>query len=141
MTADFVRERIDSADRPCYKNRMLVLLVEDNDDSRELYRHMLEKLGHKVIEATNGKEALKVAIKQSPEIVIMDLSMPEVDGFQATSALRSIKTFSRTPILAITAYPKSHWQDKAEDAGCDAFLQKPFTHEDLSAALDKLIAA
>ena len=120
---------------------MLVLLVEDNDDSRELYRHMLEKLGHKVLEATNGKEALKVAIKQSPEIVIMDLSMPEVDGFQATSALRSIKTFSRTPILAITAYPKSHWQDKAEDAGCDAFLQKPFTHEDLSAALDKLIAA
>jgi two-component system, cell cycle response regulator DivK len=120
---------------------MLVLLVEDNNDSRELYRRMLEKLGHKVIEATNGKEALKLAIKQSPEIVIMDLSMPEVDGFQAASALRAIKNFSRTPILAITAYPKSHWQDKAEDAGCDAFLQKPFTHEDLSAALDKLIAA
>ena len=55
--------------------------------------------------------------------------MPEVDGFQAASALRSIKNFSRIPILAITAYPKSHWQDKAEDAGCDAFLQKPFTHE------------
>jgi two-component system, cell cycle response regulator DivK len=120
---------------------MLILLVEDNNDSRDLYRHMLEKLGHKVIEATNGKEALKVAIKQNPEMVIMDLSMPEVDGFQATSALRSIKNFSRIPILAITAYPKSHWQDKAEDAGCDAFLQKPFTHEDLSAILDKLIAA
>jgi len=120
---------------------MLVLLVEDNDDSRDLYRHMLQKLGHHVIEATNGKEALRIAIKQNPEVVIMDLSMPEVDGFQATSALRSIKTFRRTPILAITAYPESHWQDKAEDAGCDALLQKPFTHADLSAVLDKLIAA
>ena len=118
---------------------MLVMLVEDNDDSRDLYRHMLEKLGYKVIEATNGKEALKLAIKHNPELVVMDLSMPEVDGFQATSALRSIKNFSRIPILAITAYPKSHWQDKAEDAGCDAFLQKPFTHEDLAATLDKLI--
>jgi CheY-like chemotaxis protein len=120
---------------------MLVLLVEDNDDSRDLYRRMLEKLGHQVIEASNGKEALKLAIKQNPQIVVMDLSMPEVDGFQATSALRSIKSFSRTPIVAITAYPKSHWQDKAEDAGCDAFLQKPFTHEDLSAVLEKLILA
>jgi CheY-like chemotaxis protein len=120
---------------------MRVLLVEDNDDSRELYRHMLSKLGHEVLEATNGKEAIRSAIKHSPQMIIMDLSMPEVDGFQATSALRSIKTFSQIPILAITAYPQSHWRDKAEDAGCDAFLQKPFTHEDLSAALDKLIAA
>jgi CheY-like chemotaxis protein len=117
------------------------MLVEDNDDSRELYRHMLEKLGHQVIEAANGKEAIKVAIKQNPEMVIMDLSMPEVDGFQATSALRSIRNFSRIPILAITAYPKSHWRDRSEDAGCDGFLQKPFTHEDLSAALEKLSAA
>jgi CheY-like chemotaxis protein len=117
------------------------MLVEDNDDSRELYRHMLEKLGHEVIEAANGKEAIKIAIKQNPEMVIMDLSMPEVDGFQATSALRSIRNFNRIPILAITAYPQSHWRDKSEDAGCDAFLQKPFTHDDLSAVLDKLIAA
>ncbi len=120
---------------------MRILVVEDNDDSRGLYRHMLEKMGHEVFEATNGKEAIKVAIKSSPQMVIMDLSMPEVDGFQATSALRSIKNFSVTPILAITAYPPSHWRDKAEDAGCDAFLQKPFTPDDLSAALDKLIAA
>jgi CheY-like chemotaxis protein len=120
---------------------MRILLVEDNDDSRELYRIMLEKLGHQVIEAVNGKEAIKFAIKHAPELVIMDLSMPEVDGFQATSALRSIKSFSATPILAITAYPPSHWRDKSEEAGCDGFLQKPFTHEDLSAALDKLTAA
>ena len=81
---------------------MRVMLVEDNDDSRELYRRMLEQLGHQVIEATNGKEAIRVAIKQNPEMVIMDLSMPEVDGFQATSALRSIRNFNRIPILAIT---------------------------------------
>jgi two-component system, sensor histidine kinase and response regulator len=120
---------------------MRILLVEDNDDSREVYRKMLERFGHTVVEATNGKEAIKFAIKQNPDMIIMDLSMPEVDGFQAASALRSIKTFSRTPILAITAYPQSHWRDKSEDVGCDGFLQKPFTHQDLSAALDKLIPA
>ena len=120
---------------------MKILLVEDIDDSRELFRHMLEKLGHEVIEATNGKEAIKAAIKSSPELVIMDLSMPEVDGFQAVSALRSIQSFTALPILAITAYPRSLWKDKAEDAGCDGFLQKPFSPEDLSAALDKLRVA
>src|SRR4051812_37994001 len=120
---------------------MRILLVEDTDDARELYRHMLEKMGHEVIEATNGKEAIKAAIKSSPDLAIMDLSMPEVDGFQAASALRSISNFSTMPILAITAYPQSHWKDKAEDAGCDGFLQKPFSPEDLASALDKLVVA
>ncbi len=98
---------------------MRVLFVEDTADSREVCRVMLETLGHEVIEATNGKEALRTAIKQSPDLVLMDLSMPEVDGFQAISALRSISSFNRIPIIAITAYPQSHWRDKAEQAGCD----------------------
>jgi CheY-like chemotaxis protein len=120
---------------------MRILLVEDIDDSREVYRMMLEELGHQVVEATNGIEAIRSAIKNPPDLVIMDLSMPEVDGFQAVSALRSIKSSSQVPILAITAYPQSHWRDKADDVGCDGFLQKPFTPKDLSNALDKLGAA
>ena len=116
---------------------MCILVVDDTDDTRELYRSMLQKLGHQVIEAANGKEALRVAIKQSPDLILMDLSMPEVDGFQATSALRSISSFSKVPIIAITAYPPSHWRERAEDVGCDAYLQKPFSPDDLSALLKR----
>ena len=115
---------------------MRILVVDDTDDTRELYRRMLQKLGHEVIEAANGKEALKVAIKQSPDLILMDLSMPEVDGVQATSALRSIPSFSKVPIIAITADPPSHWREKAEDVGCDEYLQKPFGPDELSAILN-----
>jgi two-component system, cell cycle response regulator DivK len=116
---------------------MRVLLVEDTDDSREVIRMMLQNMGHEVIEARNGKEALNAAIKRSPEIVLMDLSMPEVDGLQATAALRSIRTSSHLPVIAMTVYPSTHFRDKAEDAGCDAFLQKPFTPEELSVVLEQ----
>ena len=115
---------------------MRILLVEDTDDNREAYRLMLEMMGHEVVEATNGKEAIKVALKKIPDLVLMDLSMPEVDGFQATAALRAITPFTQVPIIAITAYPPNYWRNKAEDAGCDAYLQKPFSPEVLSATIN-----
>src|SRR5690349_8695346 len=115
---------------------MRILLVEDTDDSRELYRLWLETLGHEVVEATNGKEAIKFAIKKNPDLVLMDLSMPEVDGFQATAALRALTPFHQIPIIAITAYPPNYWRNKAEDAGCDAYIQKPFSKEVLSDTID-----
>jgi two-component system, cell cycle response regulator DivK len=116
---------------------MRVLLVEDTDDSREVIRITLQDLGHEVIEARNGREALRAAIKRSPDVVLMDLSMPEVDGLQATTALRSIRTSSHLPVIAMTVYPSTHFRDRAEDAGCDAFLQKPFTPEQLSSVLQQ----
>jgi CheY-like chemotaxis protein len=115
---------------------MRILLVEDTDDSRDLYRVMLEQLGHSVFEATTGMEAVKLALKKYPDLVIMDLSMPEVNGCLATLALRSISPLRNLPVIAITAYPHQ-WKEKAEKAGCDAFLQKPFTLDDLTAVLQK----
>src|SRR5207253_5902686 len=103
--------------------------------SRETYRTMLEKLGHHVIEAINGKEAVEVAIDGTPDLVLIDLSMPEVDGLLAAAALRTITTFSRLPIIAMTAYPHLLSCDKAMRAGCDAYLPKPATEEDLAAVL------
>src|SRR2546425_7919580 len=95
---------------------MKVLLVEDVDESRAVLRAMIERLGHRVVEATNGKEAVKIALDSNPDVVLMDLSMPEVDGLQATAALRSISNFrdvNHLPVIAMTAYPETLSMDKA----------------------------
>ena len=116
---------------------MRILLVEDNDDSREVIRFELENLGYEVAEATNGGEALKAAIKRPPDLVLMDLSMPEVDGFEAIAALRAVTPLVQLPIVAITAYPQSYWRDKAEDAGFADYVQKPVSVDQLSEVLRK----
>ncbi|PYS51055.1 MAG: hypothetical protein DMG13_19555 [Acidobacteria bacterium] len=120
---------------------MKILLVEDTDDSRVLFRSMLEKLGHDVIEATNGREAVQVAVEQSPDLVLMDLSMPEVDGFQATGALRAIRSFVQMPIIVFSAYSANQYREKALAAGCDLYLQKPVDLDELSTALKKFARA
>jgi CheY-like chemotaxis protein len=114
---------------------MKVLLVEDYEDSRDVLRAMLEKLGYEVGEATNGRDAVEMAIDYKPDIVLMDLSMPGVDGLQSIAAIRAISQFPRQLlIVAMTAFPEILSQEQAFKAGCDAYLQKPFGLEELSSA-------
>jgi len=119
---------------------MKVLLVEDLDESRAVLRAMLERLGHDVVEAASGREAVKTAVDQNPDVVLMDLSMPEVDGLQATGALRAIAHFSyfnHLPVIAITAHPETLSKDRAFKAGCDGYLQKPVDLSDLAVTLQR----
>ena len=116
---------------------MHVLLVEDTDDSRETYREMLLLLGHEVVEAANGREAVAAAVLRTPDLVLMDLSMPEVDGLLAIAALSTISPCAAVPIIAMTAYPQQLTLNKAISAGCSAYLSKPFSLVDLSAALKR----
>ena len=114
---------------------MRVLLVEDTDDTRELFRTMLEKLGHEVIEASNGRDGVRAAIRHGADFALVDLSMPEIDGFETAAALRAISDFGQIPIVAVSAFPPSYWKEKALDAGYNAYLQKPVTFERLSEVL------
>jgi two-component system cell cycle response regulator DivK len=116
---------------------MRVLLVDDDEDGRNLIRVMLEKLGHEVVEAVGGREAVELALDRDLDLVFMDLSMPEVDGFLATAALRAISSFSRLPIVATTGFPERLSGDEARAAGCDAYLKKPLSLDDISAVLKK----
>ena len=116
---------------------MKILLVDDIPDTRELFRVMLEKLGHNVLEAANGMQAIQAAITFRPDCILMDLSMPEVDGLLATAALRRIVPFQCVPIVAITAHPEELSREKAVAAGCDGYLRKPFAPQDLAAVLDR----
>ena len=123
---------------------MKVLLVEDVDESRKVLRAMIERLGHRVIEATNRKDAVKTALDSNPDLVLMDLSMPEADGLQAAAALRAISNFkdmNHLPVVGITAYPETLSVDKAFRAGCDAYLRKPVDLADLGAALRSFLRA
>ncbi len=117
---------------------MKILLVDDIDDSRDVLRTMIVKLGHQVIEATNGKEAVRVALDHKPDLVLMDLSMPVADGLQATAAIRTMAQSPRQlPIIAITAFPETLSEEKAFKAGCDGYLQKPIDMDALAGALKR----
>ena len=85
---------------------MRILVVDDTEDTREVIGAMARWLGHDVIEARSGMEAVKLAFEKRPELVLMDFLMPEIDGVRAAGALRQIASFTRLPIVIITAYPE-----------------------------------
>ena len=113
----------------------MILVVDDSQDTRDVCRMILETLGYRVMHASEGKEAISTASANRPDLILMDLSLPDVDGLVATAAFRSISTLKDVPIVAMTAYPESLSKDKALAAGCDAYFEKPVTMERLNAIL------
>lgn len=102
-----------------------VLLVDDNDDARAIYGRALEHFGFKILEADNGDEAIRIAEESHPDMIIMDLSIPGIDGLTATRLLK-MKAASRSiPIIVLTAHALPEYQNRAEAAGCDGYLTKP----------------
>ena len=108
-----------------------VLLVDDYPDAREMYMEYLEFAGFEVIEAGNGMEALQRALDSAPDIILMDLSLPVMDGWEATRRLKGDKRTSSIPIVALTGHALAGISEGAKQAGCDAFVTKPCLPEDL----------
>lgn len=100
-----------------------VLIAEDHEDSRDALRTLLEAFGYRVHVATNGREAVERALATQPDLILMDMMMPEVDGLQATRTLRATPGFRQVPIVAVTAMEGARDQVKA--AGCDDIVAKP----------------
>jgi two-component system, cell cycle response regulator DivK len=109
----------------------LVLIAEDFEDARELYREYLEFSGFRVLTASNGREAIERATELQPDLILMDASMPVLDGWQATRVLKSDPTTRHIPILALTAHAFDHAKQQAKAAGCDGFITKPCLPDDL----------
>lgn len=109
----------------------LVLLAEDFEDARELYRDYLEFAGFRVRTANNGREAIDEAVRLQPDIILMDASMPILDGWQATRQLKANPTTKHIPILALTAHAFDDARRQAKDVGCDGFVAKPCLPDDL----------
>ncbi len=111
-----------------------ILLVEDYDDAREFMHFMLEFYGYDVIEATDGREAVECMKKEHPDLILMDISLPELDGIAATKQIRELEEGAEIPVLAITAH--TNYRQKALNAGCNEVLFKPVEPE----YLKKIIA-
>ena len=118
-----------------------VLVVDDNADTRVVVRWMLERWGCRVLEAGDGREAFEAVVESRPDLVLMDLSMPVVDGFDAIRSIRGREEFSRLPIIAITAFDRADSRDGAEAAGCDHYLSKPIDYYRLEILVEKLTKA
>ena len=108
-----------------------ILVIEDYPDSRTLLSSLLRAKGYKVVEARDGKEGLRQVNRSIPDLILMDLAMPEMDGLRATRQLRERHTLARTPIFAITAYGTADVKDDAIAAGCAEVFLKPLDVESL----------
>jgi CheY-like chemotaxis protein len=119
--------------KPTLRSQPLVLLAEDFEDARELYRDYLEFSGFSVETAANGREAIDLAVSLLPDLILMDASMPVLDGWQATKELKANPATKHIPILALTAHAFDDARQDARDAGCDGFVTKPCLPDDLVA--------
>ena len=102
-----------------------ILVVEDTTDSRELMKFVLEAEGYRVLEAQNGIVAVETARREQPDAILMDMSLPLMDGCEATRLIRKIPALRTTPVVAFTAFNQWDWRAKAILAGCTDFLTKP----------------
>lgn len=114
-----------------------VLVIEDNDDNRDILKHQLEYLGYEVVEAADGLEGLKQAEKENPDLVIVDIMMPEIDGREVARRLRANSKTKELPILAATVLFHTEDVHSCLAAGCNDVITKPFTLRQLKEKLDK----
>ena len=118
-----------------------MLLVDDYPDAREMYSEYLQYSGFDVLEASNGMEAIQRALEDTPDIILMDLSLPVMDGWEATRRLKADERTAGIPIVALTGHALAGISDGAKKAGCDAFVTKPCLPEDLVTQIRALLGA
>jgi CheY-like chemotaxis protein len=116
-----------------------ILVVEDTEDNRFMMRRLLEMAGYHVVEAANGAEAVEQAQAESPHLILMDLSLPVIDGLAATRRIRELPGFEETPIIAVSAHDTADFQTEAIEAGCNSYITKPIDFNELERLIDELL--
>ena len=114
-----------------------ILIVEDNPQNMKLLLMTLRPHGYVLLEATDGEEALDIAVRNKPDLIIMDIQLPKVSGLEVTRMLRQMPTFNHVPIIAITAYAMKGDKEKFIESGCDAYLSKPINTRELPGVVAK----
>jgi two-component system cell cycle response regulator len=125
---------------PSNREKYRVLVVEDTPDTRELLRLLLEAEGYEVTTAADGLAAVGEALREPPDAIIMDMSLPGLDGYNAARLIRREPTLADVPLIACTAFNRWEWRGKAIAAGFDAFMTKPIETERLTTTLAALLA-
>ena len=116
-----------------------ILVVEDNETNLYLIRFILEKNGCEVIEAREGAVSVELAIKEKPDLIIMDIQLPDIDGLEATKRIRASKVDGGIPIIALTSFAMAGDREKALAAGCTGYIEKPINPETFIAEIQKYL--
>lgn len=107
-----------------------ILVIEDNEQNRYLFGFILEKSGHQVITARDGLEGITRAREEKPDLILVDIRLPVMDGYEVTRRLRELPEFKDVPIIAVTAYAMKGDEEKTLEAGCDGYITKPIIPEE-----------
>jgi len=108
-----------------------ILYIEDNPGNRMLIRRVLEAEGYSIVEAIDGPEGLSLAKKMTPDLILMDINLPGIDGYELTGMLKQMKHLARVPVIAMTANVMRGDREKTLEAGCDGYIQKPIDVDQL----------
>ena len=115
-----------------------ILVVEDTEDNRQIIRDLLSSVGYELIEAADGAEGVAMAQSQHPDLILMDIQLPQMDGYEATRRIR-IPELAGVPIIAVTSYALSGDEAKTREAGCDGYVAKPFSPRQLLAKVREFL--
>ena len=118
-----------------------ILVVEDQDDNMQILRDLLDSVGYEIIEARDGAEGVKVAKAERPDLILMDIQLPVLDGYEATRQIKADPELRTTPIIVVTSYALSGDEAKAREAGCDDYVPKPYSPRQLLAKILKYLPA
>jgi two-component system, cell cycle response regulator DivK len=116
-----------------------ILVVEDQEDNRQILRDLLGNAGYDMFEAENGEEALATLGKQRPDLILMDIQLPIMDGYETTRRIKANPDLKDIPIIVVTSYALSGDEGKARDAGCDAYVTKPYSPRALLAKIKEFL--
>jgi two-component system, cell cycle response regulator DivK len=116
-----------------------ILVVEDQEDNRQILRDLLGNAGLRMIEAHDGEQALTVARSERPNLILMDIQLPILDGYEATSSIKRDPELKHIPVIAVTSYALSGDEERAREAGCDAYVAKPYSTRHLLAKIGQFL--
>ena len=122
------------------ENKGTILYVEDNPDNRLLVKRILLSEDYSLLEATDARDALNLLQTTRPDLILMDINMPDMDGYTLTAKIKSLPGFERIPILALTANVMRGDKEKTLEAGCDGYIQKPLDIDQLTREIEKFIS-
>ncbi len=116
-----------------------ILVIEDHEDNRRIMRDLLTSAGYELVEAVTGEDGVALAETQHPDLILMDIQLPGIDGYETTRRIRASPALRRIPIIAVTSYALSGDDAKAFEAGCDGYVAKPFSPRELLAKVREFV--
>jgi two-component system cell cycle response regulator DivK len=118
-----------------------ILVIEDQEDNRQIVRDLMTASGYELIEATTGEEGIEAAARETPDLILMDIQLPGIDGYEVTRRIKANPKLKKIPIIAVTSYALSGDDKKAFAAGCDGYVTKPYSPRLLLAKIREYLPA